>query len=237
MKHPYIHPIFVDIMKLECEITSHFCVSRNYMTKPLELPKTLRTPELDEVPRRTSVLEQIKKRETANIVEGYTLNLKDKNPDNVNLAFEFYSQININNSKLWELFISLTDFLPNEAALISGHTDFELNYGNYIDKKQILEFLKDFEKELVEDTYMSFGLIFDTEEIMIEIFIDECKYIKFWGVDKEQFEEKMNNFGLRQIEDLEFVDEYPKVRIPLRLFDNDITDTKELLEILKTEYE
>lgn len=229
--------LFFKIYRVRAEYFVYSLIGRNYMTKPLELPKTLRTPQPNEVPRISSILEQIKKRETANIVEGYTLTLKDENPDNLNLPFEFYSEINIDNSKLWELFILLTDFLPDEAALISGHIDFELNYGNYTDKGQILEFLKDFEKELVADPHMNFGLIFNTEEILIEIFVDECKYIKFWGVDKEIFENKMNNFGLYQIENLEFVDEYPNVREPLRLFETNITDTNELIEILKTEYE
>lgn len=32
----------------------------------------------------------------------------------------------------------------------------------------------------------------------------------------------MIGFGLKQADDLEFIDKYPKVREPLRLFDNSI---------------
>ncbi len=46
----------------------------------------------------------------------------------------------------------------------------------------------------------------------------------------------MHNFELTNIEDLEFIDEYPKVRHPLITLDDTVTDTLELLEILKNEY-
>jgi hypothetical protein len=205
--------------------------------KPLELPKTLRTPKANEVPMNSSVLERLKKRETANIVEGYTLKLKEENPEHKDLAFEFYAEINIDNSKLWDLFLNLTELLPQEVALLFGHIDAEIIYGNYSDKKQVLSFIKKYEKELVADTFMNFGLIFQTDQTLTEIFIDESKYVKFWGVDKSKFESILQKKGLKRIENLEFVDEYPKVREPLRLFDTTITDTNELIEILKGEYE
>jgi len=47
----------------------------------------------------------------------------------------------------------------------------------------------------------------------------------------------LNNFGLTNIEDLEFIDEYPKVRHSLITLDESVTDTEKLLEILKNEYE
>ena len=46
----------------------------------------------------------------------------------------------------------------------------------------------------------------------------------------------MNNFKLKKIDDIEFVDEYPKVREPLRLFENNITESDKLIELLKKEY-
>ncbi len=207
------------------------------MIKPLELPITLRTPEPNEVPLNSSVSERLEKRKTANIVEGYTINFKENDSDNENLQFKFYSEINIDNSKLWELFICLSDLLPEEVALLSGHIDAELNFGNYCPKWQILEYLKKYEKELVGDTFMNFGLIFHSDVVLIEIFIDESKYIKFWGLDEKSFKHILQKFNLQQVDNLEFVDEYPKVREPLRLFIKDVLDTDELIEILKNEYQ
>lgn len=207
------------------------------MIKPLELPITLRTPESNEVPVNSSVSERLEKRKTANIVEGYTINFKENDSDNENLQFKFYSEINIDNSKLWELFICLSDLLPEKVALLSGHIDAELNFGNYCPKWQILEYLKKYEKELVGDTFMNFGLVFHSDVVLIEIFIDESKYIKFWGLDEKSFKHILQKFNLQQVDNLEFVDEYPKVREPLRLFIKDVLDTDELIEILKNEYQ
>ncbi len=47
------------------------------------------------------------------------------------------------------------------------------------------------------------------------------------------FKTIMTNFDLNQVDDLEFIDEYPKIREPLRLFENSIMDTNELIIELK----
>ena len=47
----------------------------------------------------------------------------------------------------------------------------------------------------------------------------------------------MDNFNLKEIDGIEFVDEYPKVREALRLFENNITQSNELIELLKKEFE
>ena len=205
--------------------------------KRLEFPVTLRFALPNEVPNDKILLDNIKRSETANIVEGYTLKLKTDNPEQTNLEFEFYSEINIDNSRLWKLFIELTNFLPNEIALISGHIDDEeLNYGIYSNKLEVINFLNKFENELSKDTYLNFGIIFHSENQLVEVFVDETKYIKFWGSGRTYFENVLQNFGLKNIENLEFIDEFPKVRFPLITLDKTVTDTGKLLELLKNEY-
>lgn len=212
-----------------------FGKTRNYRT--LELPITLRVPLPNEVPMEESVLANIKKSQTAKIVEGYTLKLKDTNPEHLDLEFEFYSQINIDNSRLWKLFIELTNFLPNKVTLLSGHIDDEeMNYGNYSNKTEVVNFLINYEKELKSDTFLKFGLLYHSDDELTEVFVDETKYIKFWGSNRNKFEMLMHTFELTNIDDLEFIDEYPKVRHPLITLDDTVTDTLELLEILKNEY-
>ncbi len=206
------------------------------MKKELELPITLRSLRKDEVSRNSSILERLEKRENANIVNGYTLKSKSEAPTNKNLPFKFYAEINIDNSRLWNLFLELTKLFPSEVALLFGHVDAEVNYGNYTKKDNLLNFLKSYEKELVADTFLNFGIIYHTNEELIEAFIDESKYIKFWGVDTTEFVKIMTTFDLENIEDLEFVDEYPKVREVLRLFDENVTDTPGLIEVFKNEY-
>ena len=202
--------------------------------RTLELPITLRVPFPNEVPMDETVLANIKKSETANIVEGYTIKDKAENPEHANLEFEFYSEINIDNSRLWKLFIELTNFLPNEVVLISGHIgDDGINYGNYTDKKEIVNLLKKYEKELTSDTYLKFGLLFHTDEKLVEVYVDDTKSIKFWGSERKTFENVLQNFELTNVKDLEFIDEFPIVRHPLITIDDTVIDTVKLLEMLK----
>ncbi|PTT67808.1 hypothetical protein DBR25_20820, partial [Chryseobacterium sp. HMWF001] len=86
------------------------------------------------------------------------------------------------------------------------------------------------------DAFINFGLIYNDDESLVEIFIDESKYIKYWGVDEELFREIMNDFKLEEIENLEFIDEYPKVREVLTRFDENAIDSNLLIEKLSEKY-
>ena len=108
------------------------------MKPTLELPLTSRPPEMDEVPMNSSVKERLELRKTANIVEGFKILPKDNNPEHEELAFNFYAEINIDNSRLWNLILELSKQLPDEISLIFNHSDCEPEYGKYSDKNQTL---------------------------------------------------------------------------------------------------
>lgn len=206
------------------------------MKPSLELPKTLRAPEIDEVPMDSSVSERLKLRDTAKIVEGFKILPKDNNAENKELAFNFYAEINIDNSKLWDLILELSKQMPDEISLIFNHSDCDPEYGNYSDRNQTLNFLSKYKTEIISDTFIDIGMIFHSDSELIEIFVPESKYIKFWGVDQESFLKSMNKFDLKEIDGIEFVDEYPKVREPLRFFDKNTIESNELIELLKTNF-
>ena len=208
------------------------------MTKPtLVLPKTIRFPEENEVPMNSSVLERLRESKNANIVPGYVFKLKDDNPDNIDLPFEYYAEINIDNPQLWSLIITLSEeTLPENCALIFGYIDSEINYGFYENKFEILKYLEDYKTELIHDTLLIWGLIYHDNEILTEIYVDESKYLKYWGNNEEKFRNIMNQFNLSEIENLEFIDEYPKVRENINLHFENITETGELIETLRQTY-
>jgi len=206
------------------------------MKPTLELPITLRPPEMDEVPMNSSVKERLELRKTAKIVEGFKILPKDNNPEHEELAFNFYAEINIDNSRLWNLILELSGQLPDEISLIFNHSDCEPEYGKYSDKSQTLEFLAKYETEIISDTFIDIGMIFHSDSELIEIFVPESKYIKFWGIDQESFLESMNKFDLKEIDGIEFVNEYPKVREPLKLFNENTTDSNEMIELLRTNF-
>ena len=206
------------------------------MKPTLELPITLRSPEMNEVPMNSSVMERLELRKKAKIVEGFKILPKDNNPENEEFAFNFYAEININNSRLWNLILELSKQMPNEISLIFNHSDCETEYGKYSDKKQTFEFLAKYKTEIISDTFIEIGMIFHSNSELIEIFVTESKYIKFWGVDQESFLTTMEKFDLKEIEGIEFVDEYPKVRKPLRLFNKNTTESNLLIELLRTNF-
>lgn len=204
----------------------------------LQLPKTIRFINEDELPgNNPSVFQRWKESKEANIVEGYTLNFKDDNDlEHASLGFRFYAEINIDNSKLWHLITALAQTLPDEVAFLFGHVDFELNYGNYQSKEDTLDFITQYQYELTEDAFISYGLIYHDEEALIEIFVDESKYVKYWGIDEEWFRSIMEEFGIKEVKGLEFVDEYPKVREILNVLDEKALDSKILIELFTQKY-
>lgn len=204
--------------------------------KSLQLPITIRSFNEDDVHVDSELLKAIEELKSANIVEGFTFKVKDDNPENENLGFKFYSEINVDNPKLWELILELSETLPENVAFLFGQIDEDIQYGNYTSKNEIFSFLSKFKKELTQDTFLSFGFIYHDENTLTEIFIDECKYIKYWGSDENLFHNILKRFNLQQINDLEFVDEYPKVRESLKQYDENVVETNNLIEIFKQEY-
>lgn len=122
------------------------------------------------------------------------------------------------------------------AAVLFGHIDSDINYGNYGEKKAVLEFISQYKKEITQDAFISFGLIYQDDENLIEIFVDESKYLKYWGVSETCFRKIMKDFNLEEIESLEFIDEYPKVREVLTGFEKDAVDSETLIEIFSKQY-
>ena len=196
----------------------------------LELPPTIRFPRKNELPKNSDAFELLEKAKTANIVEGFTIQ-KNTSQD---LPFEFYAEININNSRLWQLFISLANLFPAEVSCIYNLSDEETIYGEYLEKEFILSKIEEYQKELSQDCDLEFGLVFDSDERFEEVFVTETKYIKFWGNDEKKFRNSMKDFGLKEVQNLNFIDEFPKVIKPLSKFDKNVMQSEDVIEKLNS---
>lgn len=196
----------------------------------LETPPTLRTPNLDEVPRSKELIDSIEKSRQAKIVEGFTFAYNKSN----DLPFKFYAEINIDNSRLWDFFKTVALHLPDQISLIFNHADGEANYGDYLDKFTLINGIERFKSELTQDCFLEFGVIHQTDSILEEVFVDCTKFVKYWGTDEQWFRETMLNFNIFEISDLNFMDEFPKVREALRLHKKDAVETENLIEELRT---
>jgi hypothetical protein len=182
----------------------------------LEIPVTIRVPTPDEMDHREDIHELLQKRKRANIVEGFDLQPNETQQ----LPFKFYAAINVNHSRLWEVFEALANTFPEgeEVSCVYGLEEEEPVTTGYFPRQQVLAELRKFKTELTGDASLSFGLLLHTKEMLMELFVTESKYIKFWGSNKESFVQQMLAFDIRPVPQLEFVDEYPKITEPLRKF-------------------
>ena len=199
----------------------------------LKIPRTIRDISEEDVPGNSSAMEQRKAKRSARIIEGFKL---FQNENKSEFPFIFGAEINIDNDRLWDLFISLCEELPNNAALLFGFYDNDLNYGRYTEKERIIFELSKYRREISEDCHLELGLIHHTESKLIEVFIAEAKYIKFWGVDEISFMGIMSRFNLSETSDIEFIDEYPKAVYPLRTIVEDVADTFEIITNLQEKF-
>lgn len=106
--------------------------------KKLELPTTIRLASKDEVPNDPFIHENIEAGYNANIVEGYILHSNTSHE----LPFDFFAEINVDNSKLWQLVHSLASTLPVHSCLIFGHVDHEPYITDYEETTKICAIIK-----------------------------------------------------------------------------------------------
>jgi len=196
----------------------------------LELPKVIRQPGELDVPRTSSMLGPWNKRKTVSLHEGFTYTLNK--PDN-EINFKFYSEINVNNSNLYHLFISLIETIDGTAQVV-----FKDHYEEDItrcEQKFSVEELKSkfdtLEYYITNNCSVSIGVV-HFDEALIEVFIDESKYIRYWGSDEERFRRILNGFNIKEYEKLEFVDQYPKIVYALDHIEEDCMSTEELIKTI-----
>lgn len=196
--------------------------------KALELPPTIRTARHDEVTPHEEVLKRLEARAETTLREGYTL---QHNPT-TEVPFRFFSEINIDNSRLWDLFTALAEQMPKELSLIYSHIDEEPTYGRYLPKQELLEGLEAYRLELTQDGLLEAGLIYQDEGRLEEVFIRKAKYLQFWGVDEAAFRRVMQAYGLEQVDGLSFIDDFPLATEPLKQHHPEARETDEVLKEL-----
>lgn len=196
----------------------------------LKLPPTIRLARKNELPKNSDAIELLEKSTTANIVEGFTF----QENTSQDLPFKFYAEINIDNLKFWQLFIALTNFFSEKISFIYNLFEEEIKYSPYLNKNFVLAELEKYKKELTQDCNFEFGLVFDSDELFEEVFVTDSKYFKIWGNDEKNFRNLMSEFGLNENQNLNFIDEFPKVVKPLINLDKSVFSTEILIEKFDT---
>lgn len=180
----------------------------------LELPITIRVPLPEEMDHRADIEELLARRKKANIVQGYKLT----NAVSPKMPYTFQAEININNSLLWNLILSLSELLPEDICCSYGSTDDESISIDYLVKADVLQKLTPYKEELIKDCALEFSLFAHTPEGLTEIIVTSFKYIRYSGKNRIAFLDIMQQYQLKEITNLAFVDEYPKIIEPLKKF-------------------
>lgn len=200
-----------------------------FMTlKPLLLPITIRSATEAELPKTEALLERVRLKKDALLVNGFSF--IDKQEEST--QYNFYSEINIDNPFLWAMIKRLIMDFPDDICLVFNHIDADPTYSKYADKFEMLNKLDKYHQELSMDGYLEFGIMYQDDEILLELFIPKAKYIQFWGMDEVAFRTAMQEFNLTEVPSISFIDEYPMITEALALHRPDLVKTNEMLKIL-----
>ncbi|SHJ96937.1 hypothetical protein SAMN02745163_02953 [Clostridium cavendishii DSM 21758] len=197
-----------------------------------KLPLGIRIPKDNEYPDGYDVKSINDKRNSANIVEGFTIK------EVVGEKFSHYVEINVDVDKIWSLFCSLTRNLINDVAYgIIGFKEEEPTLSKFSKLEKIISIFQKYEFELVNDGCLEFGIANYNENSLNEIFITSFKYIKIWTNNKEGLIDVLNSFEIQEIENLQFIDEFPVVSQALsNSFNKEIRHYSEVIECIEREF-
>ena len=197
------------------------------------LPLGIRIPKDNEYPEGYDVKSINDKRSSVNIIEGFII--KEVSGE----KFSHYAEVNIDADKVWEVFCELTNKLFGEIVYgIIGFKDEEPTLSEFTEKERIIDIFKNYKFELINDGYLEFGMANYNENSLNQIFISSFKYMKIWTTKKEVLVETLNNFGIKQIENLQFIDEFPIVSEALTCNASDwIRHYSEVIEHIEQEFQ
>lgn len=175
-----------------------------------KLPKGIRIPEKTEYPASENYDEIQKKRELANINEGYIIKAVE------NKKYTYIVEVNIDIDKLWDLFEKLSNnILPEIAYGIINLRDEKPVLSNFVKKEKIIELYLNYYYELLNDGFLEFGIAFYNDKIMNEIYVRSFKYIQIWTSNLKELINVFEEFNLKEYKILNFIDEFPVVSIAL----------------------
>lgn len=197
-----------------------------------KLPLGIRIPKNNEYPNGYGVKSINDKRNSANIVEGFII--KEVSGE----KFSYLAEINIDADKIWHVFCSLTNKLIDGVAYgILGLKEEEQILSRFTKKERLINIFEKYKFELTNDGYLEFGIAYYDEDTLNEIFVSSFKYMRIWTMKKETLVEDLNSFGIKQIEDIQFIDEFPVVSEALleNAF-NGVSHYSEVIEYIDGEF-
>ena len=192
----------------------------------LVFPEGVKLATSTDLPFAPNLPELLARVSSAKIEPGYIVrHVNDR-------LFQYYVEVNVNAPQLWSLFRSLCDvILPEETQPIVGDINGEITHGKYTSTVKLLELFEIFQFYLAHDCYLQFGLGKSSSAETCEIFVTATKHFQIWTNKIDGLEDVMRDYGLCRVDNLQFIDEFPRITLPLK-YDNDLHGYQDILDIL-----
>jgi len=172
--------------------------------EPLIFPSRVRFARKNEMPPGNE--QGLARIAQANVTTGYIRN------DDGGQAFSSYFEANIHAPNVFSVFTELAEsLLPNIAAPIIGLKDEEPTFGAYTDLASAIGVFKPFGDLLQNDGFLEFGITFQHDGKIEEIFVKSSKYFTIWTNQPDVVTQVLEKAGIPKCQTLEFIDEYPMV--------------------------
>ncbi len=152
--------------------------------------------------------------------------------------FSYFAQVNMDDDKIWDVFCGLTNKLIESAAYgILGFKEEESILSRFTQKERLINIFEKYKFELTNDGYLEFGIAYYDESTLNEIFVSSFKYMNIWATKKEPLVQVLNSFGIKQIENIQFIDELPVVsEALLENASKDVNHYSEVIEHIDGEF-
>jgi hypothetical protein len=172
-----------------------------------KLPQGIQIPKRIDYPKGYDYNEINQKREQATIAEGYKITkVEGEN-------FQYFTMINIDADRIWNLFIALANTLvkDHEAYGILGIKEEDPHLSNFTNCDHLIELFKEYRFELTNDGFLHFGIASEDSNILNEVYVSNYKYLQVWSEHIEDVISVLSQFCLKEHNDLRFIDEFPVI--------------------------
>jgi hypothetical protein len=195
------------------------------MSSTLIFPDGIRLARQDEIPgTEPSRSDAWAKVRLAKITCGFVLKPTGEE------KYSHYAEINVDAPGLWNVFRSLCQaILGPSATLIASHIDETPSAIGSADLTSLFAVLQPHQYQLAHDGTLHFGLVSDQDKTFDEVFVAPTKHLKVWLNDDEGFRSVMRQHDLREVNKLEFIDEYPRATVALPADRIAFSDINELI--------
>ncbi|WP_291298219.1 hypothetical protein [Elioraea sp.] len=198
------------------------------MQNTLVFPDGVRLARPEELPESSRATGR-KQLRTARIEPGVVLKPSD------DPRYTWYAEINVDAPKLWLLFRALCEaLLGPEARFVAGAKDGEVVTVGAAGRDGLLDLLDLYAYQLAHDGYLQFGLVSLRGDMVDEVFVAPSKHLTVWLNDRQRFLAVIEDHGLAIVDQLSFIDEFPRVTTSLESDDVHFDDADHLITFVRT---